>query len=211
MLKKIYINIPFSEALSQMPSYAKFLKEILSNKRKIEDNETIALTRECSAIIQNKLPPKLKDPGSFSIPCVIGNETIERAMCDLGASVSLIPLSLFKRFGLGELKPTKMTLQLADRSIIYPAGILEDIPVKVGGIYIPADFVVMEMEEDFQVPILLGRPFLATAGAIIDVKHGKLTFNVGEEKVEFEIANLMKSPSIQDSCYMIDIVDHCVK
>jgi len=117
-----------------MPLYAKFLKDILSKKIKIEDDETIALTNECSAVIQKKLPLKLKDPGSFSIPCVIGNETIERAMCDLGASVSLMPLSLFKRFGIGELKPTGITLQLVDCSIIYPAGILDDIPIKVGKI-----------------------------------------------------------------------------
>jgi len=143
------------------------------------------LAEECSAIIQNKLPPKLKDPWSFSIPCFIGSENIEKAMRDLGASVSLMSFSLCERMGIGELKPTRMTLQLAYHSVKYPAGIIEDIPVKVGGIYIPTGFVVMEMEEDFQVPILLGRPFLATAGLIIDVKHGKLASNVGAEKVEF--------------------------
>ena len=148
---------------------------------KIEEDETVNLTKECSAIIQNKLPPKLKDPGSFSIPCVIGSEAVKKSMCDLGASVSLMSLSLYERVGIGELKPTRMTLQLADRSVMYPAGIIEDVPVKVGEIYIPADFVVMEIEEDNQVPILLGRPFLATAGAIIDVKHGKLAFNVGKD------------------------------
>ena len=142
---------------------------------------------------------------------MIGSETIERALCDLGSSVSLLPLSLFKKFGLGELKPTGITLQLADRSIVHPAGIVEDIPIKVGDIYIPADFVVMDMEEDYQVPLLLGRPFLATAGTMIDVKHGKLAFNVGKEKVEFEIGKIMKNPSILDTCYMFDTVDHCVK
>jgi len=185
MLKKIYINIPYSEALSQIPLYAKILKYIL------------------------KLPPKLEDPGSFSIPCVIGKETIEKTMCDVGATVSLLPLSLFKRFGIGELKPTKMTLQLANRSIIYPAGILEDIPIKVGKIYIPADFVVVDIEEDFEIPILLGRPFFATVGAVIDVKNDKIVFHVGDEKVALEIANLMKGPSVFVSCCMID--DHCVK
>jgi len=150
------------------------------------------------------LPPKLKDPGSFSIPCVIGNEAIEKVMCDLGASVSLLPLSLLKRFGIGELKPTRMTLQLADRSIIYPVGILEDIPNKVGKIYIPTDFVVVDIEEDSLVPILLGRSFLATAGAVIDVKNGKIVFHVGDEKEEFEISKMMKGPSIFYSCCMID-------
>jgi len=92
-------------------------------------------------------------------------------MCDLGTSVSLMSLCLYERLGIGELKSTRMTLQLEDRSVKYPTGIIEDVPVKVGKIYILVDFVVMEMEEDNQVPILLGRPFLATAGAIIDVKH----------------------------------------
>ena len=132
-------------------------------------------------------------------------------MCDLGASVSLMPLYIYERLGIGELKSTRMTLQLADRSVKYPNGIIEDVLVKVGEIYIPTDFVVMEMEEDNQVPILLGRPFLATAWAIIDVKHGKLAFNVGKETVEFELAKLMKSPSIKDSCCMIDIIECCVK
>ena len=91
ILKKIYINFPLTEALSQMPLYAKNLKDILSKKIKIEDDETITLTRECSVVIQKKLPPKLKDLGSFFIPCVIGNEIIEKAMSDLGASVSLLP------------------------------------------------------------------------------------------------------------------------
>jgi len=194
-----------------MPTYAKFLKEILSKKTKIEEDETVNLTEECSAIILNKLPPKPKDPGSFSIPCVIGSEVVKKAMCDLGSSVSLMSLSLYERVGIGELKPTRMTLQLADRSVKYPAGIIEDIPVKVGEIYIPADFFVMEIEEDNQVLILLGRPFLATAGAIIDVKNGRLAFNVGKETVEFDLAKLMKSPSIKDSCCMVDVIDCCVK
>jgi hypothetical protein len=211
MMNKIYVDVPFTEVLTQMPTYAKFLKEILSKKRKIEEGETVNLTEECSAIIQNKLPPKLKDPGSFSIPCVIGSEIVKKAMCDLGASVSLMPLSLYERLGIGELKSTRMSLQLADRSVQYPAGIIKDVPVKVGEIYVPTDFVVMEMEEDNQIPILLGRPFLATAGAIIDVKHGKLAFNVGKETVEFELAKLMKNPSIKDSCCMLDIIECCVK
>ncbi|KAJ9135078.1 hypothetical protein P3X46_032297 [Hevea brasiliensis] len=114
VLQKLYINIPFTEALSQMPSYAKFLKEILSKKRKLEDYGTVALTEEYSAILQNKLPPKLKDPGSFSISCIISNKKIDKALCDLGASVSLMPLSICKKLEIGELKPTTISLQLAD-------------------------------------------------------------------------------------------------
>ncbi|KAJ9128670.1 hypothetical protein P3X46_034626, partial [Hevea brasiliensis] len=130
VLKKLYINVPFVDALSQMPSYAKFLKEILSNKRKLEDDETVALTEECSAILQRKLLPKLKDPGSFSIPCHIGESCSTKALCDLGASVSLMPLSIYEKLNMGDLKPTHISLQLADRSIKYPEGILENVPLK---------------------------------------------------------------------------------
>ncbi|XP_020270799.1 uncharacterized protein LOC109845984 [Asparagus officinalis] len=110
ILKKLHINIPFVEVISQMPSYAKFLKEILSNKRRLEEYETVALTQECSDIIQNKLPPKLKDPGSFSIPCTIGDMSINRSLCDLSASVSLMPLSICNKLQMGYLKPTTISL-----------------------------------------------------------------------------------------------------
>ena len=120
MLKKFHINIPFLEAITDMPSYAKFLKDLLSNKGKLLENATVSLTEECSAIIQNKLPPKLSDPGSFSIPCSVGDVTIRKALCDLGPSVSLMPFSICKKLQMGDLKPTTISLQLADRSVKYP-------------------------------------------------------------------------------------------
>ncbi|XP_058733046.1 uncharacterized protein LOC131604632 [Vicia villosa] len=143
------------------------------------------LTAECSAIIQNKTPPKLKDPGSFSIPYNIGKFVIDKALCDLGASISLMPLSICEKLNMGDLRPTKMSIQLADLSVKYPVGVLENVPVRIGQFYIPMDFIIMDIKEDVNTPIILGRPFLATAGAIIDIKKGKLTFKVGEEKVEF--------------------------
>ncbi|KAJ9180836.1 hypothetical protein P3X46_009034 [Hevea brasiliensis] len=139
-----------------MPSYAKFLKEILSNKRRLEDYETVALTEECSAILQRKLPPKLKDPGSFSIPCHIGESCFVKALCDLGASVSLMPLSIYEKLNMGDLKPTHISLQLADRSIKYPEGILENVPLKVGKFYIPVDNDILDIEEESKIPIILG-------------------------------------------------------
>ncbi|XP_058002304.1 uncharacterized protein LOC131179469 [Hevea brasiliensis] len=196
-----------AEALSQMPSYAKFRKDILLKKRKLEDYETVALTEECSAILENKLPLKLKDLGSFSIRCLIGNMNIEKALCDLGASVSLMPLLICKKLDVGELKPITISLQLADRSVKYPMGILENIPIKVGKFFIPVDFVVLEMEEDIQIPIILGRPFLATAGAIIDVKNGQLPLKVGDEEVEFNLFNAMKKKLEPDKCFKVDIID----
>ncbi|XP_062108233.1 uncharacterized protein LOC133819084 [Humulus lupulus] len=174
VFKRLHINIPFAEALEQMPSYIKFMKDILSKKRKMEDYETVALTEECSAILQRKLPQKLRDPGSFTIPCTIGNFECKHALCDLGASINLMPLSVFKRLGLGEAKPTTITLQLADRSLAHPRGIIEDVLVKVDKFIFPADFIVLDMEEDANVPIILGRPFLATGQALIDVQKGEL-------------------------------------
>ncbi|XP_062088688.1 uncharacterized protein LOC133795248 [Humulus lupulus] len=122
VFKKLHINIPFAEALEQMPSYVKFMKEILSNKRKMGDYETMALTEECSAILQRKLPQKLRDPESFTIPCTIGEFECKHALYDLGASINLMPLSVFRRLGLGEARPTTVTLQLADRSVKHPCG-----------------------------------------------------------------------------------------
>ena len=178
VFKKLTINIPFSEALEQMPSYAKFMKDILSRKRRLSENETVALTEECSAIIQKKLPQKLKDPGSFTIPCAIGEKFCGQALCDLGASINLMPFSIFRRLGLGEIQPTAMTLQLADRSLTYPKGVIEDVLVKVDKFVFLVDFVVLDMEEDEQTLIILERPFLATGRAIIDVHKGKLTMKM---------------------------------
>ncbi|KAL5578416.1 hypothetical protein UlMin_020115 [Ulmus minor] len=122
VLKQLHINIPLVEALEQMPNYVKFMKDMLTKKRRFGEFEIVALTRECSAVLQNKLPPKLKDPGSFTIPCSIGNQYFGKALCDLGASINLMPMSIFKKLGIGEARPTTVSLQLADRSIAHPEG-----------------------------------------------------------------------------------------
>ena len=210
VFKKLQINIPFVEALTQMPSYAKFMKEILSQKRKIRDDETVLLTEECSAILQNKLPPKLKDPGSFTIPCVIGDIYFNKALCDLGASINLMPLSIFRKLGVGEVKPTMMSLQLADRSIKHPRGIIEDVLVKLDKLIFPVDFVVLDMEEDREVPLILGRPFLATRRALIDVQEGKLELRVQDEKVTFNVFDATKFPLEADSCLRVDVIEEVV-
>ncbi|XP_074267358.1 uncharacterized protein LOC141590688 [Silene latifolia] len=171
------VTIPFLDMITEIPSYGKFLKELVTLKKKNGEVQTINLSKECSAILThtNKLPNKLEDPGSFSIPCSIQGVAIKRALCDLGASVSLMPLSIFKRLDLGDLKPTRVSLQLADRSVKFPIGVIEDVPLVVGKLIIPCDFFVMDMPEDYNVPIILGRPCLATGGAMIDVKSGKLS------------------------------------
>ncbi|XP_050875447.1 uncharacterized protein LOC127079083 [Lathyrus oleraceus] len=157
------------------------------------------------------MSPKLKDPGSFSIPCVIGKFNIDKAMCDLGASVSLMPLSTCKKLNLGELRPTEMSLQLADHSVKFPIDMLENILVCIGKFYIPTGFVTMDIKEDSHIPIILGRAFLFTTRTIIDVKKGKLTFQVREEKVEFILAQFLQAPAIEDSCCLLDVIKECVK
>ncbi|CAL9018499.1 unnamed protein product [Prunus brigantina] len=192
--KKVQINIPFAAALEQMPSYEKFMKDILSKKRKFGDHEKIQLTEECSAILQRKLPPKKKDRGSFKIPCTIGNNFFERALCDLGSSINLLPLSVAKKIGIGEIKPTTVSLQMADRSITYPDGIIEDVLVKVDTLIFPVDFLVLDMEEDSDTQLILGRPFLITSRTLIDVEEGLLTLRVGNEKATFKVFEEIKFP-----------------
>ncbi|XP_024984071.1 uncharacterized protein LOC112519998 [Cynara cardunculus var. scolymus] len=138
-----------------MPSYAKFLKDILSKKKNLTEYETVALTKGCSALLTNKIPPKLKDPGSFTIPCSIGGKEIGKALCDLG---------------IGEARPTTVTLQLANKSIAYPKGKIEDVLVQVDKFIFPADFIILDFEADKDIPIILGRPFLATGRTLIDVQ-----------------------------------------
>ena len=204
IFKKIEINIPFAEVISQMPLYAKFMKEILSKKRKIDEEGIVNLTATCSAIIQQKLPAKMKDPGSFTIPCSIGTCEFKKALCDSRASINLIPLSVVQRLSLGELTPIAITLQMADRSMAQPEGILEDVLVKVGKFVFPVDFVVMKIEEDTQVPLLLGRPFLATGAALINVQKGELTLRVGDEAVQFNINRSLELPNVgSDSCMAV--------
>ncbi|XP_074314097.1 uncharacterized protein LOC141649303 [Silene latifolia] len=118
-----------------------------------------------------------------------------------------MPLSLFKKLQFEDLKPSRISLQLADRSVKYPLGVIEDIPLMVGKLVIPCDFYVMDMPEDNNVPIILGRPCLATGGAMIDVKSGKLSLQVGEYKVEFELAKSMEAPSLRNSCCRVDMVE----
>ena len=140
MFKKLEINIHFTETLAQMPHYAKFMKDILNKKKKFDEDRVVNLSATCSAIIQKNLPLKMQDPDNFTIPCTIGNYEFGRALCDSRASINMMPLSVVKRFSLGELSPITMTLQMADRPMAQPEGILEDVLIKVGKFIFPVDF-----------------------------------------------------------------------
>ena len=130
--QKLEISMPFTKVVTQMPLYAKFLKEILSKKRRIAEEGVVNLTATCSAVIKKNLPEKMKDPGSFTIPCIIGKFEFQKALCDSGASINLMPLSVARKLCLGELTPTTVTLQMADRTMAKPEGVIEDVLVKVG-------------------------------------------------------------------------------
>ncbi|XP_020209688.1 uncharacterized protein LOC109794656, partial [Cajanus cajan] len=148
----------------------------------LSEDGTVELEAGCSAIIQKSLPQKSRDPGSFTLPVTIGNLSVGKALLDLGSSINLMPLSMSQRIGDVEVRPTRMTLLLADKSIKYPHGIVEDLLVKVDKFFFPVNFVVMDMEEDSEVPLILGRPFMKTAKVIIDVDDGKLKVRVhGDE------------------------------
>ena len=199
--------MPFTEVVTQMPLYAKFLKDMLSKKRKIVEEGIVNLTATCSAVVKKELPEKMKDPGSFTIPCIIGGVEIQKALCDSGASINLMPLSIAKQLSLGELIPTSITLQMADRSMVKPEGVLEDVLVTVGKFVFPVDFIILDMEEDSQVPLLLGRPFLATGAALIDMQKGVLTLRVGEEAAAFNLIKSMQNIDIdRENCNVVDDV-----
>ncbi|XP_015954886.1 uncharacterized protein LOC107479251 [Arachis duranensis] len=181
IFKKLEINIPLAEALEQMPLYAKFLKDLINKKKSWDERETVILTQECSAVIQKGLPPKLKHPGSFFLSCTIGSMQINKASYDLGSSINLMPLSMMRRLSIEEVKPTRMSLQLADRSLIRPNRVVENLLVKVKKFIFPAEFVILDLNEEGNDSIILERLFLGTTRTIIDVEKGEMILRAHKE------------------------------
>ncbi|CAN6711626.1 unnamed protein product [Malus baccata var. baccata] len=197
--RKVQVNIPLIDAIKQVPKYAKFLKELCTTRKRASNKEVVRVSENVSAVLQRKLPPKCKDPGSFTIPCVIGNTHFESAMLDLGTSMNL-----------GELKNDGVIIQLADRSNVYPKGVLEDVLVQVNHLVFPANFYVLEMEDSNhspQLPILRGRPFMKTARTKIDVFKGTLTMEFDGEVIDFNISDAMRYPHDGHFCFFIDVID----
>ncbi|KAL0303149.1 UNVERIFIED_CONTAM: hypothetical protein Sradi_6183000 [Sesamum radiatum] len=184
--RKVEVNIPLLDAIKQIPRYAKFVKELCTSKGKLKGNERVSMGENVSAILQRKLSPKCKDPGTFSIPCKIGLIGIKRAMCDLGASINVMPLTIFKSLHVGPLKETGVVIQLADRSVVYPEGVLED-------------FLVQEDR------------FLKTARTKIDVHSGTLTMEFDGEIIRFNIFDSMRYPSDLPTALFVDVFDPFVQ
>ncbi|GKE49191.1 reverse transcriptase domain-containing protein [Tanacetum coccineum] len=185
MFKQLRLEIGLKDALVEMPKFNKWLSSLLRNKENLEEIAITTVNAECSAIIMNKVPEKLKDPGKFLIPCALQELNRTSALADSGASINLLPHSIYKKLELEALTPTRMTLELANRSITHPMGIAEDVVVRVDGFTFLADFVVVNFEPDPRVPIILGRPFLRTAKALIDLYEETLTLRVGKDELVY--------------------------
>ncbi|KAM1027851.1 hypothetical protein ACFX2A_041560 [Malus domestica] len=208
--RKVHVNIPLLDAIKQIPKYAKCLKKLCTAKKRVREKEVVHVSENVSAILQHKLPPKCKDPGSFTIPCVIGNTHFKSAMLDLGASINVMPYSIYASMNLGALKNDGVIIQLADRSNAYPKGVLEDVLVQVDHLIFPADFYVLEMDESDHapsLPILLGRPFMKTAQTKIDVAKGLVTMAFGGDMISFKISESIETPNVVHSCCAIGKIE----
>ncbi|XP_070013249.1 uncharacterized protein [Nicotiana sylvestris] len=207
MLRQIQLNIPMMDALREMPGYAKMMKDLMSRKFDFQDLSTVTLTQICSAVVTRPMAQKMSDPGSFIIPCTIGSYAFAKALCDLGASINLMPLAIYTKLGIGRARPTSMLLQLADRTVKRPTRILDNVLVQVGKFVFPADFVILDYQVDDEIPIILGRPFLATGRALIDCEIGELKMRLNDEEVIFNVQQSMRRPSEYANCSLVEAVD----
>ncbi|CAN6462506.1 unnamed protein product [Victoria cruziana] len=191
MFRAVRINLPLVDVISQVPAYARFLKELCTKKRRCRRiPESIMWSEETSSLLQRRMPPKLEDPGAPIIPCVIRYICVERALLDLGASVNILPGYFYDAFQLKGLKLTSMTIQLADRSVKAPRGVLEDVLLKIEDFMFPVDFVILYVEGvdvEYQTPIILGRSFLATMNACINYCTGILEISFGNQRLRLNI------------------------
>nr|GEY24779.1 reverse transcriptase domain-containing protein [Tanacetum cinerariifolium] len=205
----LHFDISFVDALLLMQKFASTIKSLLTNKDKLFELAKIPLNENCSAMLLKKLPEKLRDPGKFLIPCDFPGMDVCHALADLGASINLMPLSIWKNLSLPELTTTRMNLELADRSITHPKGVTEDIFVKVGKFHFLTDFVVVDFKADPRVSLILGRYFLRTGRALIDVYGEEITLRVNDEAVTFNLNQTTRYSSTYDdlSVNRIDIID----
>ncbi|GJV89781.1 reverse transcriptase domain-containing protein, partial [Tanacetum coccineum] len=209
IFQDLRFDISFADALLLMPRFAPTIKSLLMNKEKLLELAKIPLNENCSAMLLKKLPEKLGDPGKFLIPCNFPGMDVCHALADLGASINLMPLSIWKKLSLPDLTPTRMTLELADRSITHPKGLAEDIFVKVGNFHFPTDFVVVDFEADPRVPLILGRSFLRTSHALIDVYEGELVLRDGNEQITFHVNGTSKHPQKHENESIKMVNDAC--
>ena len=215
LFKQVKLNIPLLDDIKQILSYAKFLKDLCTVKRKLGVNKEAFMTEQSTSLIRKNLPPKYKDPGSPTISIVVGNSKLGHALVDLRASFNLFPYSVYVDLGLGELEPTNITLQLADRSVKIPRGIVKDVLVQVDKFYFPVDFVVLDTQpvvnQGTQFLVILSRPFLAIANAIIHCRGGLMTLSFGNMTVNMNIFNVIKGMGDEEDVCEVNMVDSVVQ
>ncbi|GKE50545.1 reverse transcriptase domain-containing protein, partial [Tanacetum coccineum] len=208
IFRDLHFELSFADALVHMPKFALMIKKLLSNKDKLIEITKTPMNANCSAVILKKLPEKLGDPGRFLIPCDFGEFDNYLALADLGASINLMPLSIWKKLGLPDLTSTRMVLELADRTISKPLGIAENVFVKVGKFYFPVDFVILDFAADPRVPLILGRPFLSTAHALIDVYEGEIILRHDDQSLILKCGD---TPTVSydnsESVNRMDLID----
>nr|GEY92227.1 reverse transcriptase domain-containing protein [Tanacetum cinerariifolium] len=209
IFQDLHFDISFADALLLMLKFASTIKSLLTNKDKLFELAKIPLNENCSVMLLKKLPEKLRDPGKFLIPCDFPRMDVCHALADLGASMNLMPLSIWKKLSLPELTPTRMTLKLADRSVTRPKGVAEDVFVKVGKFHFSTDFVVVDFEADPRVLLILGRSFLRTGHALIDVYGEEITLWFNDEAITFNLNQTTRYSSTYEdlSVNRIDIID----
>ncbi|XP_070005599.1 uncharacterized protein [Nicotiana sylvestris] len=189
----------------------KMMKDLMSQKFDFQNLATVTLTQTCSVVVTRPITEKLSDPGIFIIPCTIGNFAFVKALCDLGASINLMPLAIYKRLGIGRAIPTSMLLQLADRTMKRPSSILDDVLIQVGKFVFPVDFVILDCKIYEKIPIILGRPFLVTWRALIDCENGELKMRLNDEEITFNVQKYMRPPSGFANYSLIEAVDVIVE
>jgi hypothetical protein len=217
IFKQVKINIPLLDAIKQIPSYSKFLKDLCTQKRKTKNHtpKKVMLTEQVSSLLKHSIPPKFKDPSAPTISCTIGDHKIGKALLDLGTGVNLFPYSMYLQVGLGELTPTIVILQLANQSVKKPRGIIEDVIIQVDKFYFPVDFIVLDTKPvpnpDKMIPNILGLPFLATANACINCRTGIMEIAFGNMKVKLNIFNAFQQPPDAVECSFVDLIDESVE
>src|SRR3954466_1539146 len=195
LFKKLEVNLPFFEALEHVPVYKKFMKEVSAKKRSLEGEPKIAIEKCSIVVAARKIPIKRKDPGAVAIPCTIKNISFKKVLLDSGSSVSLMPLSIFKRLELDKISESKSQLRFADHTIKKSYGVAEDVLVEVDKFVFPVDFHIMDIPEDEETPILLGRPFLSTGRCNLDIEKGTLTLKSFDEEVTLKMLGVKKHRS----------------
>lgn len=215
VLKQVKVNILLLDVIKQIPSYAKFLKDLCTTKRMLKVQKKIFLTKQVSVIIQNNAIPKYKDPDSPTISCVIGNFRVEQALLNLGVSMNLLPYSVYEQLGLGELKPTTITLQLVDHSVQISRGVVEDVLVQVDKFCFPVNFIVLDthhvLNVSSQIPVILGSPFLPTSNALINCRSGVPKLSFGNMILELNIFNIYKQPRDDDEVQEVNLIETLVQ